>query len=240
MLSQPEGKNLEFKRDLSSPRPIMRSLVAFANTAGGRLVIGVSDDRSIIGVQDPLADEERLCNIISDSIAPRLVPNIEIVTVEDKTLLIVEIFLSNSRPHFILSEGVERGVYFRLGSTNRQADRELIAELRRSVEGVAFDEMPMVELSIDDLDIQAINQSFSQKLPISEKELKTLKLVVPSQGRFVPSKGAVLLFGRERNAHFSDAWIQCGRFIGQDKAHIFDHIELYDHLPQAVDSIMLF
>ena len=41
LLKQSEGKTLEFKQDLSSPKPIMKSLVAFANTAGGRLIVGV-------------------------------------------------------------------------------------------------------------------------------------------------------------------------------------------------------
>jgi len=50
----------------------------------------------------------------------------------------------------------------------------------------------------------------------------------------------MLLFGKERTFHFSDAWVQCGRFIGQDKADIFDHIEIDEPLPKAVESIMLF
>ncbi len=136
LLAHPESKTLEFKRDLSSPRPLLKTLVAFANSAGGKLVIGVADDMQVIGVEDPLAEEERLCNLIADSISPRLVPNIEMITVENHTLLIAEVYPSNSRPHFLTKEGPETGVYVRLGSTNRQADRELIAELRRSVEGI--------------------------------------------------------------------------------------------------------
>ena len=42
---QPEGKQLEFKRDLSSPQNVLKTLVAFANWAGGRLVISVDDAR---------------------------------------------------------------------------------------------------------------------------------------------------------------------------------------------------
>ncbi|MDA3915603.1 MAG: helix-turn-helix domain-containing protein [Deltaproteobacteria bacterium] len=240
LLEQPEGNTIEFKQDLSSSKSMMKALVAFANTAGGRLIIGVSDDRQILGVEDPLSQEERLCSMIADSIVPRLVPNIEMITIEDKTLLIAEVFLSSSRPHFLRSEGAETGVYVRLGSTNRQADQELIAELRRTVEGVAFDEMPMPELSIDDLDTKAIAQSVREKYPVDKTELQTLKLLVSHQGRLVPSKGAIILFGRERNLSFSDVWVQCGRFTGTDKSDIFDHIEIYDHLPLAVDSIMLF
>ncbi|MFT3906020.1 MAG: ATP-binding protein [Steroidobacteraceae bacterium] len=80
LLRQNEGKTLEFKRDLSSAGPVLRTLVAFANSAGGRLVIGVEDrSRTVLGVQAPLDLEERLANLIADSIEPRLVPEIEIV-----------------------------------------------------------------------------------------------------------------------------------------------------------------
>ena len=240
LLTLPEGKTLEFKRDLSSPKPLLKTLVAFANSAGGRLVIGVDDAKKVIGVADPLEEEERLCNLIADSIAPRLVPNIELITVEGKTLLIAEVFLSGSRPHFLRAEGMDNGVYVRLGSTNRQADRELIGELRRSVEGGSFDELPMPDLSADDLDLKTAQTSFKGKRELDEQGLLTLKLLRREQGALVPTKGAVLLFGKDRIAHFPDAWIQCGRFTGSTKTHIFDHTELYDPLPQAVESILLF
>ena len=161
-------------------------------------------------------------------------------TVAGKTLLVVEVFLSGSRPHFLKAEGPENGVYVRLGSTNRQADRELIAELRRTAEGVAFDELPLSDLSADDLDLSAIKTLFHDKRNLGENDLFTLRLLTKEQGRLVPTKGAMLLFGKDRERYFPDAWVQCGRFVGKDKAEIFDHIELHDHLPQAVDSIMLF
>jgi predicted HTH transcriptional regulator len=139
LITKPEGKTLEFKRDISSPRNILKTLVAFANTAGGRLIIGVEDDsKAVLGVENPLDEEERLCSLIADNIEPRLVPNVEMVSFEDKTLLIVEVYPSGSRPHWLKKEGAEEGVYVRLGSTNRKADRELIAELKR---GVDFSEL---------------------------------------------------------------------------------------------------
>lgn len=57
-----------------------RPLVAFANTAGGMLLLGVEDrSRHVRGVREPLDLEERLANLISDLIVPRLVPEIEIL-----------------------------------------------------------------------------------------------------------------------------------------------------------------
>ena len=56
--------------------------------------MGVDDQtRTPLGVESPLDEEERLGNLIADSIAPRLVPNLEMVTIEGKTLLIIEVYL---------------------------------------------------------------------------------------------------------------------------------------------------
>jgi predicted HTH transcriptional regulator len=233
LITSPESKTLEFKRDLSSPGPMLKTLVAFANTAGGRLIVGIDDEHQVIGVEQPLDEEERICSMIADSIAPRLVPNVELMTIEGRTVLLVEVFLSGLRPHYLKAKGPENGVYVRLGSTNRQADRELVAELRRTAEGIAFDELPLPELTVDDLDLGAAKNLFGGDREPGEEELITLKLLTSEQGRLVPTKGAVLLFGKKRTRYFPDAWIQCGRFTGRDKSEIFDHIELYDHLPQA-------
>jgi len=68
LIHEPEGKTLEFKRDLSTPKNFLKTLVAFANTAGGRLIFGVADaSRQVIGVENPLDEEERLCNQIADA-----------------------------------------------------------------------------------------------------------------------------------------------------------------------------
>ena len=70
LLALPESKTLEFKRDLSSVRPVLRTLVAFANTAGGTLVVGRTQEGEVVGVGDVLKDEERLANAIADSVRP--------------------------------------------------------------------------------------------------------------------------------------------------------------------------
>lgn len=80
LLTLPEGKTLEFKRDLSSPDKVIRTIVAFANGAGGTVLIGVTDgSRHIVGVTDPTKVEEQLANLISDRIEPRLVPELRII-----------------------------------------------------------------------------------------------------------------------------------------------------------------
>ncbi len=240
IITKSDGKTLEFKRDSTSPTLLMKTLVAFANTAGGRLIIGVGDDRQIVGLKSPLDEEERLRSLIADSIAPHLFSNIELITINETTLLVVEVFVSALRPHWLKAEGHEQGVYVRIGRSNEQADRALIAELGRSAEGISFDEMPMAELSKDDIDLVAVQKFFASEWRLDEQALVTIKLLTSYQRRLVPTRGAILLFGKERALHFSDCWVQCGRFTGTDKALLFDFIDIHDHLPQAVKGIMQF
>ena len=241
LIAMPEGKTLEFKRDLSSPKNMLKTLVAFANTAGGHLVIGVEDDsKEVLGVENPLDEEERLCSLIADGIEPRLVPNVELVSFEDKTLLRVEVYPSGLRPHRLRKEGPEEGVYVRLGSTNRKADRELIAELKRGAEGKSFDEQALPDWTVDDLDFDAATACFQRHRKLVKRDLESLRLVTRHQGHLVPTVGGMLVFGKDREMVFPDAWIQCGRFIGKDKADIFDHIDIHEHLPVAVEKIIEF
>ncbi len=240
LLLEPEGKQLEFKRDLSSPLNVLKTLVAFANSAGGRLVIGVDDARQVVGVADPLAEEERICNLIADAIAPRLLPNVELMSMGDATVLVVEVFPSGARPHYLSKQGPEQGVYLRLGSSNRQAVPDWIAETRRAAAGLVFDEQPMPTLVMQDLDLEAMTRWFGPERTLDTAQLQTLKLLRADQGRLLPTRGAVLLWGHERELHFPDAWVQCGRFRGQDKVDIFDQQDIHAHLPDAVNAIELF
>src|SRR6266478_6914239 len=118
LLQQPEGKTLEFKRDLSSPDRVLHTLVAFANTAGGTLIVGVDDrTKHVRGIADSLKEEERLANLVSDSILPRLVPDIEIVPWRTTQLLVAEIHPSSNRPHHLKSLRPENGVFVRIASS---------------------------------------------------------------------------------------------------------------------------
>ena len=126
LLKYPEGKTLEFKRDLSSPDGILRTVVAFANTSGGVLLIGVEDGtRHVRGISEPTEAEERLASLISDAIVPRLLPEIEILPWRHSQVLAVEIYPGPGRPYYLKRVGIDGGAYVRVGSTNRRADRPL-------------------------------------------------------------------------------------------------------------------
>lgn len=240
LLKQPEGKTLEFKRDLSSPKGVLRTVAAFANTSGGVLLIGVEDGtRHVRGIGAPLDMEEQLANVITDGVLPRLVPELEILPWRRTHVIGVEVHPSSGRPHHVKSEGAE-AVYVRVGSTNRCADRELVDELRRGARGEAYDEQAMPELDSEAIDFRAASESFAPVRRLRRTDLEPLRLVTTHQRRKVPTVGGILLFGKDRGRHFPDAWIQAGRFQGSDKSVIVDRVEIRLPLTAGVDAAIEF
>ncbi len=241
LLRRPEGKTLEFKRDLSSPEGVLKTVVAFANTAGGVVVIGVQDKtRHVVGIPKPREIEERVANLISDSIAPRLVPDLQLLSWRNRSVVAVEVFPSPIRPYHVVQEGEARGTYVRVGSTNRRADAALIQELRRVAQGQCFDEQPMPELNSEAIDFRAASESLATSRRLERRDLLSLGLVARYQGRLVPTVGGVLLFGQERLRLFPDAWIQAGWFGGTDRARILDQAQLVGHPHVAIEQAVTF
>jgi predicted HTH transcriptional regulator len=241
LLKESEGKTVEFKRDLSSPDKVLRTLVAFANTAGGVLVVGVEDrSKRVVGVVDPLNLEERVANLVSERIRPPLVPDIEVLPWRRTHVVAVRVHPSNVRPHYLKDLGSDKGVFLRVGSTNRRADPVLIAELRRYTLNQSFDEQPLPELNSEAIDFRAASDSFAPVRKLRRRDLETLNVTTRHQGRLVPTIGGVLLFGKERGRYFPDAWIQAGRFPGTDRRRILDAAEIRSCLTLAVEEAIAF
>jgi predicted HTH transcriptional regulator len=232
-----ESKTLEYRRDLSSKDRIIKVLVAFANSAGGSLVVGVEDDHNVVGVTDPLVEENRLANLIASGIQPMLRPDIEVITVNGLSLLVARVYPAGRRPFHVTAEGPEQGVYLRLGSSSLQADQWQIAELRRQSEGQAFDVLPNLQAE-SGLDEQAIAAALPDREVESTKSV--LRLTVAEQGKPVPTNGGVLLFGPDRERLFPDAWAQCGRFQGPKGLDLVDQVELYAPLLDIPDLVEAF
>ena len=134
----------------------------------------------------------------------------------------------------------ETGTYVRIGSTNRQADSDLVAEMQRFVRGEAFDEQPMPEVDSEAIAFRAVSESFSEFRNLTEGDLDVLGLCTTYQGRRVASVGGMLLYGQDRLGHFPDAWIQAGRFAGRDKKEIVDRQDLTMPLPEAIPAAVSF
>lgn len=125
-----ETEFLEFKRDFpSKDSKLMKTVAAFSNGKGGKIVFGVDDEtHEIIGIENDkvLKFMDSLANMISETIYPQVNPRITFETLNDKTIIVAEILSGQNQPYFLKSEGSLDGVYFRVASTTRKAEREKI------------------------------------------------------------------------------------------------------------------
>jgi predicted HTH transcriptional regulator len=140
-----EGVNIEFKRLVHSPEKIAKSIVAFANTSGGVILIGVDDDKRIVGVDSEKETVEILYEASTRFCDPPVQFETDVVAFKGRDVLAVIIEESDEKPHYHLSETrdphsfkkiPERKVYLRNGSQNTAATREvaqLMASAKRPV-----------------------------------------------------------------------------------------------------------
>ena len=112
--------------------------------------------------------------------------------------------------------------------------------MRRFSQVSSLDEQPIPELNSEVIDFRAASEYFPPTRKLTRHELETLKLVTTYQGRIVPTIGSVLLFGADRLSHYPDAWIQAGRFAGNDRRRIMDTAEVRSYLPGAAEEVIAF
>jgi ATP-dependent DNA helicase RecG len=241
LLAQVEGKTLEFKRDLSSPDKVIRTVVAFANGPGGTLLLGIEDgSRRVRGIGDPTRTEEQLARMIWDRIEPRLAPELHIIPWRKTYVLAVQVFPSPQRTHYVKAQGFPGGVYVRVGSTNRVADSAQVDELRRAVQGRTFDEEPLAGMSTEALDFRAAAECFAEFRRLRKGDLRNLQWVTVHQRREVPTVGGMLLFGNDRLKRFPEAFIRAGCFAGRDKQTILDSRDITSQMVLAIQEALQF
>lgn len=240
LLAHHEGKTLEFKESLQSLSGILKTIVAFANTAGGTIVLGVEDrTKKVVGIANALHEEERLTSVISDSIAPLIVPDIEIQTYRDKEIILVHV-PHVAGPYYLKSAGPEKGVYMRLGSTSRAVDDTMLQSLKLFAKNMAFDQLPYAHEKAD-LDWDFINKAFSKvDKKVTEHKAEILELITKHSGKNFPSFGGIILFGTQRTRIFPDAIIRCARFLGTDRTNILDSIDIESYPILALEEAIRF
>ena len=134
-----ENVNTEFKEtgrnDGRLPGSITKEVVSFANTEGGDLYIGIRDDGTIAGTEDPDETMRQVSSVLHDTILPDIMPFVQIRTEEKEGRQVVRITVNpgTERPYYLAREGLRpKGVYVRRGSAciplSENGIREMIAE----------------------------------------------------------------------------------------------------------------
>lgn len=132
LILQGEGTTVDFKKTITNNEKIAKSLVAFANNQGGKLLIGVADDGSIKGVKSE--DEERymITKSAHQYCKPAIEPEFEEIYVDDKLVLVVNIPASDTKPHYALDENKKWWVYYRVKDKSILASKIMMDVIKKS------------------------------------------------------------------------------------------------------------
>lgn len=245
-----ESKNIEYKVAVpKKSEKYMKTVVAFANGNGGKIVFGIDDKTlEIVGMDEDniFKTMDAITNAISDSCEPRIRPDVTLQTVNDKTVIVVEILPGAMRPYYIKSEGMTEGTYMRVSGTTRSVEGYMLKELILEGQNRYFDSEPCRELQITDEDIQnlcktmketAIKNTWqnSEKAKIKDITKNTLLswgILTEVQGEIFPTNAYALLTGQLR----MQPVIQCGLFKGKDRAYFADRKEFDGPIQNQVDA----
>ncbi|MDD4428673.1 MAG: ATP-binding protein [Paludibacter sp.] len=228
ILKQPEGRRLELKASLPSKAELAKTIVAFANDAGGEFFLGIQDKpREVIGLEEEslIGLEEKISSIIHDQCAPVILPEIIFLNFEGKHLIVTKIHKGSTPPYHLKNKGVDSGTYIRVGSTNRQASPEMIAELERQKQNISFDSELVFRKTAGELNLDSFKELFQEKTnePLTNQVLSKLELIKPEQGKVLPTNALVLLSDDEiRKQLFPYAKIECARFKGTVPGNFID------------------
>lgn len=134
IIYQGEGENIDFKQTITQPYKIAKTIASFANTKGGKILVGVKDDKTIVGV-DP-EEEKYILETAADFYCDPPV-KLKFEEVEDeeeeKTVLVVIIEESTDKPHFIKNQNEERLVYIRQQDKCLPASKKMIDLMQKGV-----------------------------------------------------------------------------------------------------------
>lgn len=239
MILKGEDSFTEFKDEKVHPDDLAAEMVAFSNTEGGTLVIGVSDKGEIVGLKDWDKTMQRLANVASQNCEPPVYFIVEKVTIEDKNILVVKIPKGPQRPY-----RTNRGIYYvRVGSSKRQATREELLRLYQAGRAIYYDELPVPGTSLDDLDLLYFRKFFEDfyqtrledfSLP---KLLENMKVLTPLEDQPAFTVGGYLLFSRHPQKHFPYAKITVASFAGEQIDEEFEKKDLEGKLEEQIQGV---
>ena len=171
-----EDKNTEFKREYVED--IKKTLVAFANTDGGNLYIGIDDDGNAVEVNNIDGVMLQVSNVIRDAIKPDLAMFCDITaeTVQDKKVVKITVNRGTARPYYLSAKGIRpEGVYVRQGASSVPASESAILSMIRETAGDNYEEARSL---IQELTFNEANFVFENKqIPFGEAQKRSLGLI---------------------------------------------------------------
>ncbi|WP_107943688.1 RNA-binding domain-containing protein [Metasolibacillus fluoroglycofenilyticus] len=221
-----ESLTLEFKRELTDA--IKREIIAFANTQGGELYIGVDDDGTIIGLDNADKVLESITSMLHDGIQPDILVHtfLEIIELEDKEVVKISIARGARRPYHLKAKGMKpSGVFIRYGTSVTNASEENIRQMIIESDGINYETMRSIQQELTFTEAGAVFNE--QNIKFGPEQMRTLGLI--TDDGYYTNLG--LLFSDQ-----CEHTIKCARYLGNDKLEFQDRREFTGSILAQVEA----
>lgn len=250
-----ECETVEFKEDVPEDKEkYLKTAVAFANGNGGSLVFGVKDRTwEVVGLPsgDIFHKMDSIANSIYDATEPRIIPYIDVFTVEEKQIIVVTINACTQKPCHLRREGSMNGTYIRVAGTTRKADPAIVRELELEGSNRGFDTLrapgTITEREINSLcnrmyrhalEWCLTDQKKKEQRRITINQMLSWNIIQESEGQFFPTNAWYLLTGKLTEYPF--AKIQCAVFKGTDRCVFVTKKDIEGPIDQQIEDAMIF
>lgn len=245
-----ESVNVEYKVEIPpNSDKYMKTVVAFANGRGGHIIFGI-DDKSlkVVGIESDaiFLKIDAITNAILDSCEPKIYPNVTLQTLDDKTVIVVEIQSAPMRPYYIKSQGIVKGTYVRVAGTTRRAEEYMLKELILEGQNRYFDSEICKDITeVHDNEIEklcrdmkaiAIKNTLDESAKLAVRDITkniliTWGVLKNVDGKILPTNAYALLTGQM----LRQPVIQCAVFKGNTRAYFIDRREFDGPVQQQVE-----
>ena len=225
---------------------VKKEIIAFANSDGGKLYIGVRDDGTVVGVDDPDGTALQVSNMVRDSIKPDVTMFLHYKTIEEDGKKVIEINVQRGidRPYYIAKKGMRPdGVYVRQGYSSVPATDTAIRCMIKETDGDRFETMRCLE---QELTFEATEQEFRfRKVEFGPQQMRTLKLV-DNDGLYSnlalllsdqnPHTIKVAVFQGNKQMIFKDRR-EFGGSLMKQMSEVYDYIDFRNQIRATIEKL---
>jgi ATP-dependent DNA helicase RecG len=237
-----ESESVEWKRSLGEWKEIVIAVAALASLHGGQICIGVEPTGKVRGIEVGKGTLEDLANKIAQGTSPRVIPSISAIDRDRKTIVVVSVPESTSKPVCAFDRP-----YRRSGKTNQRLSQEEAMRLFMSSRGVTWDQSKVTDASVgDDIDPELVRRFLLAarserrwEVPDEtsvDRVLRQLALIQDSK----LTVAALLLFGSNPQRLLTQAMVRCARFKGATEVHFLDMKVIQGNIIDQVGEVMSF
>ena len=237
IIASGEDSRTEFKSASFHNDSLAKEVTAFANMRGGRVLVGVEDDGSISGIDQPGRLIEWVVNICRNNIVPPVIPDVEVVGLDQERVLVMTVERGNAKPYKVRTSNK---YYIRAGTSAVEPTQEELVRLLQDGGRFHFEVSVVPESGFDDLDLLKVRLYCREyrKIDFEDEELPQIcyNLQIVDEERRLTVAGN-LFFGRRIGRFLPQAGLELNAFDGADVvSRLTDSDTVLDAVPDCIQA----